>query len=216
MKHPSQSARRDNYIGFTARWRGNSDWGAMKAQLVVLFLCVLIAKPAWADIEWVIPVVQPVVSESGLVPCVTTYSAYFSPEEEAIARIELTVSPNCIMQGSGQPVDRNAAVDEKIGFAAIQRADTLFVVVDVSLVVLPPAGDASEWLRTTREETVAMTLWCGLRNARGAWPKARYVKYNLVGNRELSRYSGTYSLDSIIPPTTRTVFDMKSFGPLSR
>ena len=69
----------------------------MRQGCVVFALAAAMSGSARADFEWLVPVVQPVDSEGGLVPCVTTYSAYFAVEEEARALMALTVSPNSVM-----------------------------------------------------------------------------------------------------------------------
>jgi hypothetical protein len=143
---------------------------------------------------------------------VTTYSAYFLAEDEARALIMLTVAKNAIVMSSGVPQDRNQAVAAKIRFHATQQADTLIVSVDVSALDLPAIGSEQKGLRVYREQTFAMTLWCGLRNARAAWPKARVVEYRVDGNTDLERYTGFYSLEDVKPPVVAAAWDT-SFGP---
>jgi len=159
---------------------------------------------------------QPVESEGGPIPCVTTYSAYFAVEDKARVLMELTASPNAVVMSSGTVADRNAAVHEKIRLVPSQRSDTLFVRVDVPMDDLPPAESQQGWLRNRRIETAAITLWCGLRNARTAWPKTRYVRYEVHGTRELDRYTGLYPLEAVVPPVSESVWDMKSFRPAKR
>ena len=167
--------------------------------LVAWSLCALGPRPVLADFAWYVPVVQPVESEGGLIPCVTTYSTYFAPEDKSRAALLLTLSPNAIVMSSGEPVDANAAVGEHLLMAATQRADTLFVKVDATKVALPVVA--------------AMTLWCGLRNAKYDWPHTKFVKYDILGSPQLQKYSGVYSLELVAPALASSEWQFDKFAP---
>jgi hypothetical protein len=167
-----------------------------------LVMVVVMAAPAHADFAWLVPILQPVESDGGPVACITTYSAYYAASDEACALMRLTVAPNAIVMSSGQPVDCNIAAQAKIRLQANQNADSLFVSVDAP--------------KETPSITIAMTLWCGLRNVRRAWPKVRYVIYRLPQRGGLEKYSGLYDLEPVEPVAASHSWDPTVFGPTKR
>ena len=60
---------------------------------------------------------------------------------------------------------------------------------------------------------VALTLWCGLRNVRAAWPSVKYVQYKLEGNLYLVHYAGIYRLETVDLYVAKDTWDLAVFGP---
>jgi hypothetical protein len=179
----------------------------MKTIVASVLLILFLAAPAWSAFETLVPVVQPVESDGGPEPTVTTYSVYIGNGSGADTRMRLTVAPNAIISSSGVAVDRNLASAQGIRFLCTQAEDTLVVKVDLT------AAKPSDPKPKYAARGVALVLWCGLRNARAAWPSVRYVQYKLEGDEYLIRYAGVYDLKRVHPYVAKDTWDLATFGP---
>jgi hypothetical protein len=188
---------------------------ARRQALVATCLTVaILSAAAQASFETLVTIVQPVWSAGGPEPAVTTYSAYIGSGPGAVARMQLTVAPNAVISSGGMPVDRNVAAARNIQLTCVERLDTLVVQVDLSAVHRRQSTPATaEWDAKRFAEELALTLWCGLRNARPAWPDVRYVRYDVVGDPALSRYSGLYDLSPVADYVAKNAWDVTTFGP---
>src|SRR5262245_8288409 len=150
----------------------------MKRSVASLLLPMFLCSPALPAIETLVAAVQPVISEVGLEPTVSTYSVYIGDGPGLTTRMQLTVAPNAIVSSGGGPADRNLGSARGIRFGCAERGDSLVVRVDLSGVKRHQETPETAKLDAQRlAEEVSLTLWCGLRNARAAWPSVRYVCY---------------------------------------
>jgi hypothetical protein len=179
----------------------------MKTTVTSALVLLLLAAPARSAFETLVPVVQPVESDGGPEPTVTTYSVYIDDGTSAVTRMLLTVAPNAIVSSSGVPEDRNLASAQGIKFVCTQAGDTL--VVEVDLKAAKPSDPDPKYAA----RGVGIVLWCGLRNARSAWPKVRHVQYKLEGDTYLLHYAGIYDLEKVSPHVTDDTWDLGAFGP---
>jgi hypothetical protein len=186
----------------------------VKSWIRALVAIAVLASPARASFETLIPIVQPVSSDAGPEPAVTTYSVYIGNEPAADKRMELTVAPNAIISSSGKPVERNQASSRGIRLACAVAGDTLRVHVDLSHLKFVRGGlQPQDWERPIVKAEVALTLWCGLRNARGAWPSVRFVRYDIPGHTDFARYSGIYKLERVRACIEPRTWNPEAFGP---
>lgn len=196
------------------RWVVRRRGAELKSVAVSLLALAILSSPAQSAFETLVAAVQPVGSEGGPEPTVTTYSIYIGGGPGAIARMQLTVAPNAIVSSSGVPVDRNLAHERGIRFVCAELADTLAVRVDLSAVKRRDATpELAEWDAKLFAQEAALALWCGLRNARSAWPIVRYVFYEIEGDTSLSRYTGVYSLSAVESYVAKNTWNVKTFGP---
>lgn len=142
------------------------------------------------------------------------YVGYTIDWQDPAAELMLTTEPNVIWC-DGKPQDRNYAsltgfrfVRETTGSGRNRRSiwprlagDTLLVKVDLTKVQLEwTLPDGRRVPNTYLDTLLEVTLWCGLKNARSAWPEIRYVDYTLVGDPKFNHLGGLYSLEKVSPP----------------
>ncbi len=191
----------------------------MKSLKIVSWLLVpaLVAVPRVgnADWEYIYQAAQPLLvrgGESGVWIASVPYVGYDLDAYDSPSVVLLTVAPNLLhwdKRPAGQPPqpeNRNLASLAGIRFAiarvenppgpkrAVLRGDTLGVAVDVQAVSPWPFDEPLD-------QVIPATLWCGLLNARQAWPKVRFVDYEItaIPSLNLTRYNGVYSLAGIQP-----------------
>lgn len=126
----------------------------------------------------------------------------------------LTAEPDLVWC-DGKAEDRNYAsrtgfrfVRESVGAGRDKRAvwprllgDTLMVKVDLTHVELDlTLPDGKRVRNDYLDDVLEVTLWCGLRNARSAWPAVRFVQYELVGESMFQHLAGLYSLEKVAAP----------------
>jgi hypothetical protein len=178
--------------------------------------------PAHASFTCLFQVAQPIFTDAGVtiveVPFLSNYIDWRDPAAELL----LTAEPNAIRDDNG-PAQRNEATGEGIRFVNTApnarfderewphlRADTLEVLVDLrGLKPLPTDERIRESHRSTQQDILTATLWCGLKNARAHWPTVRYVRYTFKGSNLYLRFAGVYSLEQVQAPCQHVEWDGK-------
>jgi hypothetical protein len=65
------------------------------------------------------------------------------------------------------------------------------------------------------DEVVALTLKCGILNARRRWPRVRWLEYSVEGNPAYGAFAGVYSLEAVDLPHG-PVQDLRGLSPASK
>jgi hypothetical protein len=180
----------------------------LRMWLRVWLVGALVATPASVRSSWegIIQVAQPLLvdlGESGVWITSVPYLGYDLDMNDRPAVILHTVAPN-IVSCDGRSENRNMAALVGLRFSVdrmpssygrqrtILRGDTLQVSVAIAPVAKWPFDESEE-------DVYSATLWCGLLNARQAWPAVRFVEYTMQSSvaPTLAKYQGVYSLADV-------------------
>ena len=168
-----------------------------------LVCAVALPWPVHAAFEDIYQVAQPLLvrlGESGVWIAAVPYLGYDLGIYDRPAAITLTVAPDSVLCDN-RTENRNMAALLGIRFS-IQRVpdgygrmltvlhgDTLQVHVEIPSVAKWPFDESED-------DVICATLWCGLLNARQAWPAVRFVEYRVHGDAtfDFRKYGGVFSL----------------------
>ena len=167
----------------------------------VLALAVL-APRAHGSFEEMSQVAQPLLVRSGETAvrvCQVPYVGYGMNPRDRGRAIALTVAPNLVWCDR-RAANRNLASIAGIGFELETGPDSLgggmITILRDTLRIAVTIGTPQESLDAALAHILTATLWCGLMNARQAWPTVRYVEYS-IEHENWKSLSGVYSLEEL-------------------
>lgn len=177
--------------------------GLMTAAVLIALAC-----PSHASWEAISQVAQPLFvrgGESGVWIATVPYVGHALQSYDQPAVVLLTSAPN-LVSCDGRTENRNFAALAGIHFT-IERRRTGYVLLETvlqgdTLRVTVETEHPSSWTyNEPLEDVFAASLWCGLLNARQAWPQVQFVDYRIAGNaaQQYVNYQGVYSLADISP-----------------
>jgi hypothetical protein len=161
-----------------------------------------LAASAHGSWESMAHVAQPLLVRSGETAvwiCRIPYVGHnLNPRDRGKA-LRLTTAPNHVLC-DGRIENRNLAARAGIGFTVETVLDPhsndMLTAMKDTLRVTVTLGEPDESLNPTIDAIVQATLWCGLLNARQAWPNVKCVEY-VVDRADLRALGGVYTLDGL-------------------
>jgi len=176
--------------------------------IVIAATLISLANPSQASWEVISQVAQPIFvrgGESGVWIATVPFVGHELQSYDRPGVVLLTAAPN-LVYCDGRTENRNFAALAGIRFTmerrptaygkreTVLRGDTLSVSIEFE----PPSSWTYDELQ---EDVFTATLWCGLLNARQAWPEVQFVEYDLSGSTlsQFAKYEGIYSIADVAP-----------------
>ena len=160
------------------------------------------AASAHASWESMAHVAQPLMVEAGETAIWVSQIPYIGhdlhPRDRGKA-LRMTTQPNHV-RCDRRIENRNLAARAGIAFTVETVPDVYggaaVTAMKDTLRVTVTFGTPEESLNPKFDDILQATLWCGLLNARQAWPAVKFIEYS-IEKPELRAWSGIYSLEGV-------------------